>query len=659
MLTIKGYYGKGIEIPLTLLKTNFRFDPNSGDHLINCEFTSKTFAVLNDILLIYGLIVHKMFKDEKGYKGYRMLEEVFNEDPDYSKKFDKVITLYDLNKTFNDLAKTKSVNSEVIIINNKKNQISYFLTEAKLLYEDINTYITDNTNNAIIVSGESKIYTLKTDRLNIESYFNRYIDAVSNLNVISDIKSLINKSDKQKIEIADKIFDINLVLKGDKFNLDLLRQQYEYSRIAAIEYENQLSKESFEPFKADIKKRIGFEPTLSNVMDIIMNNIEAFLRLLKETGLKATKQCEDTKQNKIRFNYNSSESLNKNFKRVYPFPEYYKLNEKNQAQEKTYPGRDVGSNEWAEVEFVEEIYSAIERLNLDIQKDFSDSNQLISKGLVNFITPLLSNNSNIQTPYTNLAIADVIGEYLNKISLAIEHNGISTRIYSEEQDKKIVESLSKFELNLLKIQMDLRSKNIDVYTFIVHSIFRQVDDNDYYNKLCDFITKGLSIDDITNLETLIKNNETAVKNNTKLDYSGYAKYINKFQFKKIFDLLNNSSNVFNKATNIYDNLNEINRYSDISSQIEGYDYDNDEIIPYFETNFLNNNNISKLNVPYNTTILYKSLTDINSNNDYNNINQEVSGVKPHTFTNVNTNLEKDYGLDENSIDNINNIAKYF
>ena len=53
-LTYKGYYGKAMEIPMYLLKSNTRFDSQTGDYHVTAEFQSEMFGLFNTFLVIYG-----------------------------------------------------------------------------------------------------------------------------------------------------------------------------------------------------------------------------------------------------------------------------------------------------------------------------------------------------------------------------------------------------------------------------------------------------------------------------------------------------------------------------------------------------------------------------------------------------------------------------
>jgi len=71
-LTIKGHYGKGINYKLHLLKFNSKFDAETGNFVISCEFIGFTFTYLADIPAIYadvGPELMSYYGEQKGTTG--------------------------------------------------------------------------------------------------------------------------------------------------------------------------------------------------------------------------------------------------------------------------------------------------------------------------------------------------------------------------------------------------------------------------------------------------------------------------------------------------------------------------------------------------------------------------------------------------------------
>jgi len=73
-LTVKGYYGKGLELPLQLVKSNTKLDSSTGNYEMSCKFTSWTFGILNDLIMFYAFVTPFMYlSDNDEYLGQKKL----------------------------------------------------------------------------------------------------------------------------------------------------------------------------------------------------------------------------------------------------------------------------------------------------------------------------------------------------------------------------------------------------------------------------------------------------------------------------------------------------------------------------------------------------------------------------------------------------------
>ena len=60
-LTLKGYYGKAVQYRLALLKFNARFEPSTGDYLVQCDFIGNHIAILRDITMQECMVAPYMY----------------------------------------------------------------------------------------------------------------------------------------------------------------------------------------------------------------------------------------------------------------------------------------------------------------------------------------------------------------------------------------------------------------------------------------------------------------------------------------------------------------------------------------------------------------------------------------------------------------------
>jgi hypothetical protein len=104
-LTIKGYYGKGIEYPLSMTKTSTTFDSSTGNYIIRAEFLSRTFSIYNNFLMVYAYLAPYMYRigdaGSNDYLGKRLLQGL------YEKQNKKYEALYGVT--------TKKVDGKLVI----------------------------------------------------------------------------------------------------------------------------------------------------------------------------------------------------------------------------------------------------------------------------------------------------------------------------------------------------------------------------------------------------------------------------------------------------------------------------------------------------------------------------------------------------------------
>ena len=85
-LTYKGYFGKSVEMPMYLLKSNTRFIPESGDYEVTAEFQSEMFGLFNTFLIIYAYAAPYMFMSDGDYLGRQILNKLYD---DQNKKIEE------------------------------------------------------------------------------------------------------------------------------------------------------------------------------------------------------------------------------------------------------------------------------------------------------------------------------------------------------------------------------------------------------------------------------------------------------------------------------------------------------------------------------------------------------------------------------------------
>ena len=224
LLTYKGYYGKAVETPLVLRKSDIKFDSNDGNYSITAEFESEIFAIFNSFLIIYAYVAPYMFKTNDGsYLGKKILEQLYkNQNNKFEKLFPnkrdyekyeilKSPTLIDLSgallkipaTSFSKSNKETSDTTNNLLdiklgIDNYDNRIKTYLYPDGEKYESSN----DNANqNKNIIKPIDNTYYIEDD-IELQSYIKdindkikEFIDIINTneQNILNELKNNIKQ----------------------------------------------------------------------------------------------------------------------------------------------------------------------------------------------------------------------------------------------------------------------------------------------------------------------------------------------------------------------------------------------------------------------------------------------------------------------------------
>lgn len=167
-LTIKGYYGKGIEYPLSMTKTSTTFDSSTGNYIIRAEFLSRTFSIYNNFLMVYAYLAPYMYRigDENSddYLGKKLLRGLYQkQNKKYEKLYGVTAKFVDNNwvitgpdeKSINDFKKHQFVKYPSIL---DMIRTSSVLNKDELVYSNELKKI--NNDRSVALSGYSKLEDL-------------------------------------------------------------------------------------------------------------------------------------------------------------------------------------------------------------------------------------------------------------------------------------------------------------------------------------------------------------------------------------------------------------------------------------------------------------------------------------------------------------------
>jgi hypothetical protein len=244
-LTYKGYFGKAVEIPMYLLKSNTRFIPETGDYQITAEFQSEMFGLFNTFLVIYAYVAPYMFTSDDGqFLGRKILNALYEKQnteildfltksgtPELfnSYKIERSPTLYDLSRAvemipssaFNTGDDVEGRQDEQIL--KIKAAIESYQKSIGLYFNNVSNYAatgTTKTINALKSSASVTIYTptksenklIDNPGTPIEIY--NAIDSINKL--ITDVAT-IDSSVSTKFNVPSVMGKLREFIKKDGF----------------------------------------------------------------------------------------------------------------------------------------------------------------------------------------------------------------------------------------------------------------------------------------------------------------------------------------------------------------------------------------------------------------------------------------------------------
>jgi len=476
-LTLKGYYGKAVRYQLILQKFQASFDQSSGNFIINLNFLTYKFNVLNDLQLSDILALPSMYMKEStsnlptnsvdstansanqingnsqnvntklifgGYEKIKEVYQIYKEKNLISKDFPEltlrqlIVKLENFEKdvlsslgeiSVEELTDAKTYRKELIeykkkIVTLKPNstkitfldtkQTFYLIDKSDNQPYEVFTYKSDIQNYDQVISSFATEMEIFNSSLNKNNTFgekgknNNYKISVA-ISVNSIIGSpIIETKDIDIKETAKKRFKTQSPTKTqmDQIKKDLERLQVKIDAANEIDQQSGKNKyplgvpfffrfdgpESFLGKLANVEKEldskisiieqklteeinnilkskdkgIGFEPTIRNVICVILASADAFLRKLDDVH----KQAFDNRNNptkKKSCSYDVKKDANSP---VFPWPQYTKEIidvSGNTKYDLRYPGdpnyiNDTGGNDysvWPEIEFVEEFVKGL------------------------------------------------------------------------------------------------------------------------------------------------------------------------------------------------------------------------------------------------------------------------------------------------------------
>lgn len=415
-LTVKGYYGKAIKYRLHMIKFNSRYNDNNGNFEVECNFVGSTYAYLADISLESVLNAPYFYASEnvvttqyneltkfhdktvsKSTKGYRVLKSVYQE---YKNK--KLIPQNFPVKTLR----------EVIVISGNLNKILEREIFSKVInhnvlsgvkeYEDavddfeksVQSWQRKYLSSKIFSNGQKRVNPVTglpedirwfklsgpdenkldlvigpTTKTPLSTIISNYIDILEKNEAFGTKRTTgFSKNDKLKTKVIScaalkNIKDFYIVTETVGIDMDeLLNRIYDIQK-NFVEQRNKLETDIEQQMNNIIKNKdigIGFEPSIRNIMGVVLANAETFIRLMKDVHYKAFEHAEERRKLLTSVLTDADKQGNA----IYPWPEVKLKNVGGKEIVLAYPGsreltaklKTDNMELWPEVDFVENFF---------------------------------------------------------------------------------------------------------------------------------------------------------------------------------------------------------------------------------------------------------------------------------------------------------------
>jgi hypothetical protein len=381
-LTVKGYYGKAIRYRLHLVKFNTKYNESNGNFEVSTTFVGSTYAYLNDIPLTGILNAPYMYaieketnasfnektgryekKVSKSSRGYTMLRSVYDE---YiakgllpknfpTKTLREVITVArSLDKILEKEIFNQVVDYKIFAgLKEFEKTVQNFETAVRTwgsVNLEKNTFEINGVTGVTYsyLSGQEKTSTTKLinpdkagtlekilieypkELLKTQLFAQKYIndtgadfkkETFSFINQIKKVGEYCNSFAPHEGKI---IVNLNAILT-DIFNI-------QKSFVAQRDkLETKVEQKMNEAIKDPTKGGIGFEPTIRNIIGVILANADVYIRLMKDVHNRAFEVSERRK--KIIGNLEDETKDGQ----IFPWPEIKKQTP-NKQRVLAYPG---------------------------------------------------------------------------------------------------------------------------------------------------------------------------------------------------------------------------------------------------------------------------------------------------------------------------------
>ena len=379
-LTLKGYYGKAVQYRLALLKFNARFEPSSGDYMVQCDFIGNHIAILRDITMQECMVAPYMYPivDVEGNKlTVEEQQQIFKDsaegdtsylesvdassgigrqvmDSVYKRYKDKLLipkempqlTIWELISKIKNFEKELGENFTKVdlrFLDDKKK----YSDALNLFYQSIfgakgwkHTYLDDSFQKTWPVegtgTGDTKVALARRIRVDSEEYitiaeerlkkrFEGFVKSLQdNFTFGNNGIASIDVQDRFSVERqrADQYTDE--ISEQGWYVLDTQPKTFlfEWKKLQK-EFEdkfNDLQEEATKKLNTVFIQTLGFKPTIRNLMSVVVAGADTYLLLMDKVHREAYEKRKESKRLEA---VSGTIDLKPGEKDVYPWPEYY------------------------------------------------------------------------------------------------------------------------------------------------------------------------------------------------------------------------------------------------------------------------------------------------------------------------------------------------
>ena len=511
-LTVKGYYGKPVTYDLHLVKYTSEFSAANGNFIIDAQFVAMTFAPLTDILFryivnaplidnpasmnpnpneppantynlilklknLYSAISDELKTDIENKKYKNILDDISKIDLALEMVNPLIITDSEILKTATETPylvmldepdnyvelQTNSIpDDKITIIKNigefnnvikseqssdKKGTIKHKLFITYAVASNIEVYDNTKTPDQNIIIPKYFEYDTENDST-FEQPLLKYKELLLSKNI-----TYINDEDIVDPKSFLNLKDIRTSTKTNTkyYGIDISNFYYKlYKKKAKLEEEkNTLSIELTRKINALVEEKLGMLPSIYNIFNIILSDVDTFFQKLKSTAVTAYKSHNDNISNyKLIIGDDSyAEKKNEGIE-IFPFP--LVINKLNDREERVAPLKLQEKVNFPELKLVSDFidtFSDQKKYNQQLNLKENQGDDGTYKWIP--ISPFDSTlgGATPESPY--LGISDDIGTETLKILLKRFYM-LSQGTLSEEFYPKDISSRRKYKKNVLR-----------------------------------------------------------------------------------------------------------------------------------------------------------------------------------------------------------------